>query len=132
VVLTPAVNLTVNEVMRSGARARWANEHMSGPGDLFVSIHCNASESHLATGSEVWYCSQSALAADLAFALALDEPRRNRGAKRSNGLSVLTDTRMAAVLLELGFIDREPEWIQKHWFKQMEAVVPVIESWLAL
>lgn len=132
VMMTPAVALKSTETIRARARARWCNDHKSGTGrDLVVSIHCNASELHKAEGSETWYYSQSALASDLAYAIAID-PTRNRGAKRSTGLSILADTHMAAVLLELGFVDGEPTWLKQNWNKQIEAIVPVICSWMAL
>lgn len=131
-VLTPAIELLPGQRFRAHQRAKWCNEHASNGRDLVVSIHCNASESHRAIGSEVWYYSQSALAADLSAALALNEPARNRGAKRSDGLAILTQTNMPAVLLELGFVDAEPGWLNRHWVEQMEAIVPVIERWMLL
>lgn len=131
-VLTPAIELQPGQRLRAPARARWCNEHASNGRDLVISIHCNASESHRAIGSEVWYYSQSALAIDLSAAIALHEPARNRGAKRSDGLAILTQTTMPAVLLELGFVDAEPGWLNRYWVAQMEAIVPVIESWMAL
>ena len=131
-VLTPAIELQAGQRLRAPARARWCNEHASDGKDLVISIHCNASESHRAIGSETWYLSQSVLARDLSDALALHEPARNRGAKRSEGLAILTRTNMAAVLLELGFVDSEPGWLNRYWVAQMEAIVPVIESWMQL
>jgi N-acetylmuramoyl-L-alanine amidase len=130
VMLTPAVNLRPGEVFRSYQRAGWANERATGKRDLFVSIHCNSCNRQ-AKGTEVWYFGQKMLAEDLSYAASLGLPR-NRGGKYRDDLAVLTKTLMPAVLIELGFIDAEPEWIQDNWLQQIDACIPVIERWMLL
>lgn len=80
--------------------------------DIFVSIHCNAAEAEEANGTETWACAGSYRGSMLASCIqsqivdALDTT--NRGVKIAtpgvNGLYVLTNTDMPAVLVELAFI----------------------------
>jgi N-acetylmuramoyl-L-alanine amidase len=82
------------------------------PADLFVSIHCNAATNADANGTETWYCHNSAAGEKLATLIqgqivnAL--PVTDRGLKEAtpgvNGLYVLTNTDMPAVLVETAFI----------------------------
>jgi len=125
---TPAAGLPKNEVIRAGERARYANHN---GGALFVSIHCNASDSHVGAGTEVWYYSQKLFASDLAFAISLDKSR-NRGAKQSDKLSVLTQTVMPAVLVELAFIDNDKDckWLIEHWPAQVAVMAVKIHEWM--
>lgn len=82
------------------------------PADLFVSIHCNAAANPDAQGSETWYCSGSAagerLATQIQGQLVNSLPVVDRGLKaatpRVNGLYVLSNTDMPAVLVETAFI----------------------------
>ena len=126
---TPAVGLPKNDTIRAGERARYANHN---GGALFVSIHCNASESHEGRGSEAWYYSQKTLAADMSKAISLDDRSRNRGAKQSDRLSVLTVTDMPAVLVELAFIDNDADknWLLKNWPAQVGAMAVTIDRWM--
>lgn len=80
--------------------------------DIFVSIHCNAAEAKQANGTETWACAGSYRGSTLANCIqkqlvdALDTT--DRGVKIAtpgvNGLYVLTNTDMPAVLVELAFI----------------------------
>ena len=80
--------------------------------DIFVSIHCNAAEAEEANGTETWACAGSYCGSMLASCIqnqivdALDTT--DRGVKIAtpgvNGLYVLTNTDMPAVLVELAFI----------------------------
>ena len=77
-----------------------------------MSIHCNAAEAEEANGTETWACAGSYRGSMLANYIqsqivdALDTT--NRGVKIAtpgvNGLYVLTNTDMPAVLVELAFI----------------------------
>lgn len=80
--------------------------------NIFVSIHCNAAETEAANGTETWACAGSYRGSMLANCIqsqlvdSLDTT--NRGVKIAtpgvNGLYVLTNTDMPAVLVELAFI----------------------------
>ena len=80
--------------------------------DIFVSIHCNAAEAEEANGTETWACAGSYRGSMLANCIqnqlvdALDTS--DRGVKIAmpgvNGLYVLTNTDMPAVLVKLAFI----------------------------
>jgi len=82
------------------------------PADLFISIHCNSAGSAEALGTEVWACAGSDDGANLAQ--CIDSQIVNslktvdRGVKVAiphvNGLCVLTNTDMPAVLVETAFI----------------------------
>ena len=80
--------------------------------DLFVSIHCNSAASAAANGAETWYCHNS-LKGQKAAACIQDQIVKSvlvsdRGLKEAtpgvNGLYVLTNTDMPAVLVETAFI----------------------------
>lgn len=87
--------------------------------DLFISIHCNAAGTPAAEGTETWYCAGSYNGAQLASCIqdqivnSLDTV--DRGIKEAmpgrNGLYVLTNTDMPAVLVELAFISNEDDEI---------------------
>ena len=85
--------------------------------DLFISIHCNSVESPYAEGTETWYCAGSGKGrylADCIQSQIVDSLRTvDRGAKMAtpgkNGLYVLTNTDMPAVLVELAFISNEDD-----------------------
>ena len=85
--------------------------------DLFISIHCNSVASPYAEGTETWACAGSKNGYRLAECIqnqivgALKTV--NRGVKIAtpgkNGLYVLTNTDMPAVLVELAFISNEDD-----------------------
>lgn len=80
--------------------------------NIFVSIHCNAVETEAANGTETWACAgsyrSSILAGCIQNQLVDTLDTTNRGVKIAtpgvNGLYVLTNTDMPAVLVELAFI----------------------------
>jgi len=75
--------------------------------NLFISLHCNASEDETANGVEVWVYENSK-AFDLAKTVCELISRRvdlkNRGVKTTSKLYVLKKTPMPAILVEMGFI----------------------------
>lgn len=85
--------------------------------DLFISIHCNSVESPYAEGTETWYCNGSSAGRMLAECIQdqiVDSLNTvDRGIKVAvpgrNGLYVLTNTDMPAVLVELAFISNEDD-----------------------
>lgn len=80
--------------------------------NIFVSIHCNAADAEAANGTETWSCAGSYRGSTLANCIqkqlvdTLDTT--DRGVKIAtpgvNGLYVLTNTAVPAVLVELAFI----------------------------
>ena len=84
---------------------------------FFISIHCNSVESPYAEGTETWYCSGSEAGRLLAECIQdqiVDSLNTvDRGIKVAvpgkNGLYVLTNTDMPAVLVELAFISNEDD-----------------------
>ena len=85
--------------------------------DLFISIHCNSVESPYAEGTETWYCAGSSDGKHLAECIQSQIVDHlgivDRGVKMAtpgkNGLYVLTNTDMPAVLVELAFISNEDD-----------------------
>lgn len=80
--------------------------------DLFVSIHCNASVNHAASGTEVHYADEAGklLAACIQERVADRLSTVNRGIKKSENLYVLKHADCPAVLVEMAFIsNREDE-----------------------
>ncbi|PFB40937.1 N-acetylmuramoyl-L-alanine amidase [Bacillus thuringiensis] len=76
--------------------------------DFVISFHLNAYNG-AATGVEVCYYDQQALAAKVSAQLATDIGWKNRGAKERKELYVLAHTKAPAILIELGFIDNDAD-----------------------
>ncbi len=77
--------------------------------DVFISLHTNAATNPSATGSEALIYSTASrvayeLAEDILDSLTNATGLRNRGIVERPGLYVLKETRMPAVLVEMGFI----------------------------
>lgn len=100
------------ELLQSDSLYEICETANSSDADIFVSIHCNAAEAEEANGTETWACAGSYRGSLLASCIqsqlvnALDTT--DRGVKIAtpgvNGLYVLTNTDMPAVLVELAFI----------------------------
>jgi len=92
-------------------RSQIANE---AGADIFISIHCNSASNCGANGTETYYltedsCNESkALAKEVNNHIVQAIKTRNRGIKTAN-FSVLRETAMPAILVELGFISNAPE-----------------------
>lgn len=90
-------------------RCKLAND---GKDELFISIHCNSAKVDTANGIETFHHPTSregiklarCIQDELIYATGL----RNRGVKYAN-FQVLRDTKMPAVLIELGFINNPKE-----------------------
>lgn len=86
-----------------------ADEANAYGADLFLSLHTNAAENVRASGSEALVYSPSStvaveIADDILEELHLVTGLRNRGVIYRPGLYVLKETKMPAVLVEMGFI----------------------------
>ena len=100
------------ELMQSDSLAKICSCANRSNADIFVSIHANAAVSEEAHGTETWACRGSNLGGKLAACIQgqiVDALKTaNRGVKIAtpgvNGLFVLTNTDMPAVLIELAFI----------------------------
>ena len=85
------------------------NQANSWPADIFISLHNNAAENTNATGNEALVYGPgatvaNALAGQILEQLTLTTGLRNRGIVYRPGLYVLKETKMPAVLVEMGFI----------------------------
>lgn len=100
------------ELLQSDSLEEICEAANTSDADIFVSIHCNAAEAEEANGTETWACAGSYRGSMLANCIqrhlvdALGTT--DRGVKIAtpgvNGLYVLTNTDMPAVLVELAFI----------------------------
>ena len=89
-------------------RTKKANSENS---DYFISIHLNSATNSSAKGCEVWLYNENSKLKNLANNLCnnlstkMDTP--NRGVKYSKNLSVLKNTKMPALLIEIDFISNK-------------------------
>lgn len=83
--------------------------------DVFVSIHCNAADNPQALGTETYYYPGSKAGRELAqtiqnqivYSLNMVDRGTKEAVPGKNGLYVLNNTNMPAVLVELGFISND-------------------------
>ena len=75
--------------------------------ELFISVHCNASGTHLGRGVEcfTWYGVKHTIAAKICANVA-SLGTKNRGVKDGSGLYVIKHTKPKAILVELFFLDQ--------------------------
>jgi N-acetylmuramoyl-L-alanine amidase len=86
--------------------------HNAHPRDLDISIHFNAFEQvDKPMGVEVLYITQGALAGEVSAAIACAGGFLNRGAKKRTDLHFLNACDMAAILLEVCFVDSEADCV---------------------
>ena len=89
-------------------RAKLANRK---GGDLYISIHQNAADNTDATGIEIWYSIRNPrsmlLAEMIQKRLIAETGAEDRGAKLTNSLIVVRETKMPSVLIECGFLSNE-------------------------
>lgn len=112
-----AAGVGVTNVFQSDSLEEICETANSSGSDIFVSIHCNSVDFEQANGTETWACAGSYRGSMLASYIqnqivdALDTT--DRGVKIAtpgvNGLYVLTNTDMPAVLVELGFISNSDD-----------------------
>lgn len=86
--------------------------HNSNVRDLDISVHFNAYEQvDHPMGVEVLYVTQGALAGEMSEAIALAGGLPNRGPKKRTDLHFLNCCDMPAIMLEVCFVDSEPDCI---------------------
>ena len=93
-----------------GDRAAFANKRNA---EVFVSIHCNASENHKGNGIETFYAEQKGsedqLLAEMIQSAVMEQTDAfDRGIKAADYM-VIVRTTMPAVLIEVGFLTDEVE-----------------------
>lgn len=85
---------------------------------LFVSIHCNAAQNHLAQGLEIYYCkagdparslSSLSLATTILHQIIHETGCASRGVKTGR-FHVIRETTMPSILIEIGFLTNYDEW----------------------
>lgn len=111
--------------------------------DLFISVHCNAADTKVASGVEIWTSpgetKSDKVATSILNAIQSMFPDRNYRMDRFDGdpdkeanFYVLKYTKMPAVLIELGFIsnDEDANWIKDYtnmmqYCKAITAGIPI-------
>lgn len=101
---------TDDTFVKLGQRADYANEREA---QLFVSIHCNSSESGEGNGIETYYAEEKAetsspLAELIQEQVVLQTGARDRSARTAD-YAVIRKTDMPAVLIEIGFLSDTEE-----------------------
>lgn len=97
------ISLGDNEIDDLAKRVEIANATNAR---YFVSIHTNASKSHSANGIELYYGTRGkSLATQIHNELIDENYSENRGLFKGSKLYVLRNTKMASVLVEVGFLD---------------------------
>ena len=107
---------TKDETLGLSARPAIANENFA---DIFISIHGNSFTNDSVNGIEVWYVpsdsgsekekGQVKLAKSIQDELIKATGANNRGVKKSTSLVVLKQSKMPAVLIEVGFLSNAKE-----------------------
>ena len=119
--------------LKLAERAKIANDLQA---DVFVSIHGNSNESSAANGTETFYTRNESkdLAAIIHKHVSKATGFKNRGANYAN-YHVTRETKMPAVLLEIGFLSNGKEESQMYSenFQQIvaQAIVDGIKEYLA-
>ena len=112
-----AAGVGVTNVFQCDSLGKICNQANASGADIFVSIHCNAADAEEANGTETWACAGSSNGSTLAGCIQSQIVNAlgttDRGVKIAtpgvNGLYVLTNTDMPAVLVELAFISNPDE-----------------------
>ena len=78
--------------------------------DLVIELHLNAAANKSANGCEVLYKSSKGKKYADKVQKQLSKAFRNRGAKQSNSLYILNQTKAPAILIELFFCTNKSEW----------------------
>lgn len=100
-------NSTVDAAASQNAYLKKVCQLVNGSGaELFISVHCNASGTHLGRGVEcyTWKGKKNATAAKICANVAA-LGTKNRGVKDGSKLYVIKHTKPTAILVELFFLD---------------------------
>lgn len=112
-------------------RAKKANNENC---DYFISIHLNAATNTSAKGCEVWLYDENSklknLANNLCSNLSSKINTPNRGVKYSKKLSVLKNTKMPALLIEIDFISNKEVEKSLRNDKHLKSIADTISSTL--
>ena len=102
--------------------------------DYFISIHLNSATNSSAKGCEVWLYNENSKLKNLANNLCnnlstkMDTP--NRGVKYTKNLSVLKNTKMPALLIEVDFISNKEVEKSLRNDKHLKSIADTISSTL--
>ena len=105
------------DVLQSDSLGEISQAANDSDADIFISIHCNAVDAESANGTETWACAGSYRGSILADCIQKQIVEAlgttDRGVKIAtpgvNGLYVLSNTAMPAVLVELAFISNDSD-----------------------
>lgn len=114
-----------DEALSLEERVILANE---AQGDLFLSIHQNASEDQMVHGVETWYCEESSeqserLAKLVQQYVVLYTKARDRGVVETDTLYVIRECNMPSCLVETGFLSNKDEREKLVTEEYMEKIV---------
>lgn len=94
--------------------------------ELVISLHCNASKSHLGEGTECWTYRGKRVQAAVKTCENLEALGfRNRGVKDGSSFYVVKHTKATCVLVELFFLDNEKDraLYKKHGAEKIAAAI---------
>ena len=111
----------------------WNQRVESTADDLFISIHCNASNNPRASGIETFCYKGSKEGKELAELVQANlikhTSRIDRGVKENRGLYVLKNTKCPAVLAEIGFISNIEEEVLLNCVEyQVEVSLAIVKA----
>ena len=107
--LVPGGNLLSRKRQDLMGRVNLANK---AEADLFISIHCNSFPQSIWSGAQTFYYSGQHESKQLALAIQSELVKRlgpNRRQANAGDYRVLKDTRMPAVMVEVGFLSNPKE-----------------------
>jgi N-acetylmuramoyl-L-alanine amidase len=102
------VDVTVDQASSQNAYLKKVCQLVNDSGaELFISVHCNASGTHLGRGVEcyTWKGKKNPTATKICANVA-KLGTKNRGVKDGSGLYVIKHTKPSAILVELFFLDQ--------------------------
>ncbi|OCL28624.1 hypothetical protein U472_00255 [Orenia metallireducens] len=112
---------------------KWEDRVRSTAEDLFISIHCNASNNPRAAGIETFCYTSSEEGKELAELVQANlikgTGRVDRGVKENENLYVLKNTKCPAVLAEIGFISNIEEEVLLNCVEyQVEVSLAIVKA----